>query len=92
MGALSAFRNVGKATKDGALGTPNAPIHMVAVEGGHFKEQLWRTFRALGLAFLLISGVGALIEDRGISKGIRGLQFCLAFEALFRSILLLSFS
>lgn len=70
VGALSAFRNVGKSTKDGALGTASAPIHMVAAEGGHFKEQIWRTFRALGMAFLLISGVGTLIEDRGIGKGI----------------------
>lgn len=69
MGGLSAFRNVGKATKDGVLGTSSAPIHMVAAEGGHFKEQLWRTFRTIALAFLLISGIGALIEDRGISKG-----------------------
>ncbi|XP_059657032.1 ATP-dependent zinc metalloprotease FTSH 4, mitochondrial-like isoform X2 [Cornus florida] len=70
LAGLSAFRNVGKPTKDGVLGTSSAPIHMVATEGGHFKEQLWRTFRALGMAFLLISGVGALIEDRGISKGL----------------------
>ncbi|KAL2504546.1 ATP-dependent zinc metalloprotease FTSH 4 [Abeliophyllum distichum] len=70
VGALSAFRNVGKSTKDGVLGTSSAPIHMVAAEGGHFKEQLWRTIRALGMAFLLISGVGALIEDRGIGKGL----------------------
>ncbi|KAM7493430.1 hypothetical protein LguiB_028039 [Lonicera macranthoides] len=70
IGGLSAFRNVGKSTKEGVLGTPSAPIHMVTAEGAHFKEQLWRTFRALGLAFLLISGVGALIEDRGISKGL----------------------
>lgn len=69
-GGLSAFRNVGKVTKDSVLGTASAPIHMVASEGGHFKEQLWRTFRTIALAFLLISGVGALIEDRGISKGI----------------------
>uniref|UniRef100_A0A5B7AEA3 ATP-dependent zinc metalloprotease FTSH, chloroplastic n=1 Tax=Davidia involucrata TaxID=16924 RepID=A0A5B7AEA3_DAVIN len=70
VGGRSAFRNVRKPTKDGILGTASAPIHMVATEGGHFKEQLWRTFRALGMAFLLISGVGALIEDRGISKGL----------------------
>lgn len=60
---------MGKSTKDGALGTAGTPIHMVATEGGHFKEQLWRTIRTIALAFLLISGVGALIEDRGISKG-----------------------
>ncbi|GFZ17219.1 FTSH protease 4 [Actinidia rufa] len=70
IGGLSAFRSVGKATKDGVLGTASAPIHMVTSEGGHFKEQLWRTFRTLGMAFLLVSGVGALIEDRGISKGL----------------------
>lgn len=69
IGAFSAFKNVGKSTKDGVLGTANAPIHMVATEGGHFKEQLWRTIRTIALAFLLISGVGALIEDRGLSKG-----------------------
>ncbi|XP_042487482.1 ATP-dependent zinc metalloprotease FTSH 4, mitochondrial-like [Macadamia integrifolia] len=70
IGGLSAFRNVGRSTKDGILGTSSAPIHMVASEGGHFKDQLWRTFRTIALAFLLISGVGALIEDRGISKGL----------------------
>ncbi|GMH12369.1 hypothetical protein Nepgr_014210 [Nepenthes gracilis] len=70
LAGLSAFRNVGKSTKEGILGTSSAPIHMVAAEGGHFKEQLWRTFRTIALAFLLISGVGALIEDRGISKGL----------------------
>lgn len=43
---------------------------MVSAEGGNFKEQLWRTIRTIALAFLLISGVGALIEDKGISKGI----------------------
>lgn len=77
MGGLSALRNVGKQTKDGVLGTANAPIHMVTAEGGHFKEQLWRTFRTLGMAFLLISGVGALIEDRGIGKGKYNIQFLL---------------
>ncbi|XP_058068679.1 ATP-dependent zinc metalloprotease FTSH 4, mitochondrial-like isoform X2 [Magnolia sinica] len=69
-GGLSALRNVGQSTKDGILGTASAPIHMVTAEGAHFKEQLWRTFRTIALAFLLISGVGALIEDRGISKGL----------------------
>lgn len=71
---------MGRSTKDGVLGTPNAPIHMVAAEGGHFKEQLWRTFRAIALAFLLISGAGALIEDRGISKGTSSLIILLARE------------
>ncbi|KVH52328.1 AAA+ ATPase domain-containing protein [Cynara cardunculus var. scolymus] len=58
IGGLSVLKNVGKSTKEGVLGTAAAPIHMVATEGGHFKEQLWRTVRALGMAFLLISGLG----------------------------------
>ncbi|KAL7597740.1 hypothetical protein Lser_V15G22502 [Lactuca serriola] len=70
IGGVSAFKNVGKSTKDGVLGTAAAPLHMVANEGGNFKEQLWRTVRALGMGFLLISGIGALIEDRGITKGL----------------------
>ncbi|KAK8523320.1 hypothetical protein V6N13_113269 [Hibiscus sabdariffa] len=69
-GGLSALRNVGKSTNSGLLGTARAPIHMVSSESGSFKDQLWRTFRSLALCFLLISGIGALIEDRGISKGL----------------------
>ncbi|XP_073051770.1 ATP-dependent zinc metalloprotease FTSH 5, mitochondrial-like isoform X2 [Primulina eburnea] len=44
---------------------------MVTAEGGHFKEQLWWTVRALGLSFLLISGIGTLIEDGGIGKEVQ---------------------
>ncbi|KAJ6794620.1 Uncharacterized protein M6B38_229840 [Iris pallida] len=69
-GSVAALKNVGQMTKDGILGTASAPIHMVTAEAGHFKEQLWRTFRTIALTFLVISGVGALIEDRGISKGL----------------------
>ena len=35
-----------------------------------FRAQMWRTVRTLAVAFLLISGVGALVEERGIGKGI----------------------
>lgn len=67
---IPGLKNLGLATKEGVLGTANAPLHMVTAETGHFKEQLWRTFRTIALTFLVISGVGALIEDRGISKGL----------------------
>ncbi|XP_072955241.1 ATP-dependent zinc metalloprotease FTSH 5, mitochondrial-like isoform X1 [Typha angustifolia] len=70
MHTFPALKNADKMTKDGILGTASAPVHMVTAETGHFKEQLWRTFRTIALTFLLISGVGALIEDRGISKGL----------------------
>ena len=69
IGGLSALKNVGKPTKDGDLGTAAAPIHMVTA-GGNFKDQLWRTIRFLAVAFLWMSGVGALLVDQGISKGI----------------------
>lgn len=78
IGGFSVLRSVGKSSKDGILGTASAPIHMVATEGGQFKEQLWRTVRTIALAFLLISGIGALIEDRGISKGIT-ISWCFRF-------------
>lgn len=68
-GGLSAFRNLGKSTKDGVLGTASAPIHTITNERTHFKEQLWSTIRTIAVGFLLISGIGALIEDRGIGKG-----------------------
>ncbi|KAL5228701.1 hypothetical protein ABZP36_016966 [Zizania latifolia] len=70
LGSISALKSAGQVTKDGILGTANAPIHMVTAETGQFKEQLWRTFRSIALTFLLISGIGALMEDRGISKGL----------------------
>ncbi|GFP90125.1 ATP-dependent zinc metalloprotease ftsh 5 mitochondrial [Phtheirospermum japonicum] len=79
--ALSSFTNVGKSSKDGILGTSSAPIHMVSTEGGYFKEQLWKTVRALGVSFLLISGVSALIEDKGIGKGKTMLARAIAGEA-----------
>ncbi|EFJ27080.1 hypothetical protein SELMODRAFT_441719 [Selaginella moellendorffii] len=58
---------VGAATKDGILGSPSAPIHMVTSEGG-FRVQVWRTVRTLALGFLLLSGVGAIVKDKGLSK------------------------
>ncbi|XP_027190147.1 ATP-dependent zinc metalloprotease FTSH 4, mitochondrial-like isoform X2 [Cicer arietinum] len=69
MGGLSALRNAGKSTKRGLLGTASAPIHMVDI-GGSLKDQLWRTIRYLAVAFLTISGIGALVEERGIGKGL----------------------
>ena len=68
--AAAPLMSTNRVAKEGSLGTANAPVHVVTADTGHFKEQLWRTFRSIALAFLLISGVGALIEDRGISKGL----------------------
>ncbi|CAJ1972888.1 unnamed protein product [Sphenostylis stenocarpa] len=67
---LSALRNLGKSTKDNTIGTASNPIHMVAREGASIKDQLWRTLRSIVVVFFLVSGVGALAEDKGISKGL----------------------
>lgn len=32
-------------------------------------SQFWRTARTLGVAFVLISGLGALMEEKGLSRG-----------------------
>ncbi|KAK9099330.1 hypothetical protein Syun_026375 [Stephania yunnanensis] len=69
-GGLSALSNVGRSTNDKVLGTAGAPIHMTTGGGGNFKEQLWRTFRSLALAFLLLSGVATWIEVKGLGKGL----------------------
>jgi ATP-dependent metalloprotease len=66
---IPALTSVGQLAKDGVLGTSSAPIHMVTSEAGHFKEQLWKTFRVTALTFLVIPGIGALIEG-GIIKGL----------------------
>lgn len=83
IGALLAFKNTARSSKGRTLGTASAPIHMVTGEGGGFKEQLWRTTRALGISFLLISAFGALIEDKGIGKGIDILNTVGSFALYF---------
>lgn len=68
-GTPSMLSSVGSSTKEGVLGSASSPIHMVSSEGG-FKQQFWRTLRTLALGFLLISGLGALVEDKGLGKGL----------------------
>jgi len=55
----------------GAVGTEKNPLYMMQADPS-FREQLWRTVRTLGLAFLLLSGVGALFEERGLGRGMMG--------------------
>ena len=51
------------------LGSSKNPIYMMQAEPT-FKAQLWRTVRTLAVAFLIISGIGALFDERGLGKGI----------------------
>ena len=51
------------------MGSSKNPIYMMQAEPT-FKAQLWRTVRTLAVAFLIISGIGALFDERGLGKGI----------------------
>lgn len=51
------------------LGSSKNPIYMMQAEPT-FRAQLWRTVRTLAVAFLLISGIGALFDERGLGRGI----------------------
>lgn len=52
-----------------ALGSAKNPLYMMQAEPTA-RAQLWRTFRTLALALLIMSGLGALVEERGLSRGI----------------------
>lgn len=46
------------------LGSASNPLVTMAAEPSA-RAQLWRTLRTLGLAFVLVSGVGALVDAQG---------------------------
>ncbi|CAL5222682.1 g5082 [Coccomyxa viridis] len=51
------------------LGSAQNPVYTMQAEPT-FRAQLWRTVRTLFVAFVVLSGVGALMEERGLTKGI----------------------
>lgn len=65
--AGAAGANAGAAATE--LGSSKNPIYMMQAEPT-FRAQLWRTVRTLAVAFLIISGIGALFDERGLGKGI----------------------
>ncbi|PSC71547.1 ATP-dependent zinc metalloprotease FTSH mitochondrial [Micractinium conductrix] len=70
---LAAAEGSGAAAAAGAqLGSARNPIFMMQAEPT-FWSQLWRSVRMLGLAFLFIAGLGAMVEERGLSGGGRGI-------------------
>jgi ATP-dependent metalloprotease len=52
-----------------AIGTAANPLYMLQAEPS-FKSQMWKSIRTLGLAFFFMAGLGALVEDKGLSRGI----------------------
>ena len=72
MTAAQLARSGSQAGADAAaspLGSSANPVYMMQAEPT-FASQMWRSVRILGLAFLLMAGVGAMAEERGLSKGI----------------------
>ncbi|KAL4442017.1 hypothetical protein ABPG77_011278 [Micractinium sp. CCAP 211/92] len=69
--AGSAAAAEGGAAAGAALGSAKNPIYMMQAEPT-FWSQLWRSVRMLGLAFLFMAGLGAMVEERGLS-GSRGI-------------------
>jgi ATP-dependent metalloprotease len=71
--SLPFFGGAGGALGGGAaaaapLGSARNPLITAQAEPGFFS-QMWRTARVLGLAFLLVAGLGALAEERGLGRG-----------------------
>ncbi|EIE25196.1 ATP-dependent metallopeptidase Hfl [Coccomyxa subellipsoidea C-169] len=69
VGAAGLITRAGAASVQGELGSVKNPVYMMQAEPT-FRAQLWRTLRTLAVAFLVLSGVGALVEERGLTKGI----------------------
>jgi len=61
--AMSSVANKGK-----ELGSSVEPVHVSLAEPS-MRSQLWKTVRALGTTFLVLSGIGAILEERGLGKG-----------------------
>jgi ATP-dependent metalloprotease len=57
------------ASSESLLGSSKNPIYMMQAEPT-FKAQLWRTVRTIALAFIIISGLGTLFDERGLGKGL----------------------
>ena len=51
------------------LGSAKNPIFTMQAEPT-VRSQVWRTVRTLAVMFVIISGLGALMEERGLSRGI----------------------
>ncbi|KAG2436521.1 hypothetical protein HYH02_011459 [Chlamydomonas schloesseri] len=65
--AASAMGGAGAAAADGVMGSPKNPLVMTFAEPS-FSNQMWRTIRTLGGAFILVTCLGTLLDDKGLTK------------------------
>ena len=71
-GAESATSSGASSTAASVLGSASSPIYTQQLEPT-FRAQMWRTIRTLGVAFVVLSGIGALADDRGgVTRSIMG--------------------
>ena len=68
-GAPGAAGVLAAGVADGGAGSAKDPLYIRQVEPG-FGSQFWKTVRTLGVAFIVLSGLGAFLEDRGMTKNI----------------------
>jgi ATP-dependent metalloprotease len=71
-GAVNSASSSSSAASAHVLGTASSPIYTQQLEPT-FRAQMWRTIRTLGVAFVVLSGIGALADDRGgVTRSIMG--------------------
>lgn len=46
-----------------------------------FKQQLWKTARFIAIGFLVVTGLGSLLEERGLGKGMSNSEVSAAQES-----------
>ncbi|GFR49889.1 hypothetical protein Agub_g11993, partial [Astrephomene gubernaculifera] len=63
----AALGGAGGAAAEGAMGSPKNPLVMTFAEPS-FSSQVWRTVRTLGGAFILVTCLGTLLDDKGLTK------------------------
>ncbi len=52
---------------------PSKPLHVTMIDGAvGMKSQAWRTLRVVAVTFILVTAVGALMDDKGLSSRLTG--------------------
>ncbi|MEW5305088.1 MAG: hypothetical protein WDW36_007651 [Sanguina aurantia] len=71
-GAAAAFQGAPAAAAagaTGAMGSNQNPLVMTFAEPS-FTSQVWRTLRTIGTAFIIVTCLGTLLDDKGIGKSL----------------------
>ena len=69
---LAVTHHGGASMASGATDAPGSAPLQVSVVAAGWRTQLWRTARAVLVAFVALSAFGALLDDRGLSSRLTG--------------------